>query len=65
MNMNVTVNFNRLWFLVDGYIDSFNDCFCCPCSYNGCPRQDEGIDNDECAGIIISYLKGELENETI
>ena len=65
MNMNVIVNFNRLWFLVDGYIDSFNDCLCCPCRYNGCPRQDEGIDNDECVGIIISYLKGELENETI
>lgn len=58
--MDITVNFDRLQNLVEGYIDTFNDCLCCPCSYNGCNHQDEGIDCDDCAYTIIAFLRKEL-----
>lgn len=49
------VNTDRLFDYLESWVDTFNDCACCPLS-NECDRED-GIDSMACADKLLDKLK--------
>lgn len=49
------VNTDRLFDYLESWVDTFNDCACCPLS-NECDRED-GIDSMACADKLLDNLK--------
>lgn len=57
-----TVRHDRLTLLLEQLVEGFNDCACCPLSYNCRRRESDGIDSCECALLIREfYLKQETD----
>lgn len=51
------VNENRLDTILQNFVESFNDCACCPLTFD-CERDNEGIDCYECAELLKKWLMG-------
>lgn len=51
------VNENRLDTILQDFVETFNDCACCPL-YFKC-HDDEDIQGVECAAQLKKWLKGE------
>lgn len=52
------VNENRLDTILQDFVETFNDCACCPLTFD-CERDNAGIDCYECAEQLKEWLKGE------
>lgn len=52
------VNENRLNTILQDFVETFNDCACCPLTFD-CGRNNAGIDCYECAEQLKKWLKGE------
>lgn len=57
----VEVNQDNLDYILETFIEGFNDCACCPMSLNCEKRESEeyGIDSQECGEILLEWLKEE------
>lgn len=53
------VNENRLDTILQDFVETFNDCVCCPLTFD-CERDNVGIDCYECAEQLKEWLKEEL-----
>ena len=49
------VNTDRLFDYLQSWVETFNDCACCPL-YDRCERED-GIDSMSCADKLLDKLK--------
>ena len=49
------INTNRLLDYLQSWVETFNDCACCPLSYQ-CESED-GIDSISCADKLLDKLK--------
>ena len=49
------VNENRLDTILQNFVESFNDCACCPLTFD-CEKDNEGIDCYECAELLKKWL---------
>ena len=49
------VNTDRLFDYLQSWVETFNDCACCPLSYQ-CESED-GIDSISCADKLLDKLK--------
>ena len=49
------VNTDRLFDYLQSWVETFNDCACCPL-FNECDRE-HGIDSIDCAGKLLDGLK--------
>lgn len=54
----VEVSLDPLREFLTSWVETFNDCACCPCQ--NCPLV-FGVDYEECADHIIDLLRGEVE----
>lgn len=52
------VNEHRLDTILQDFVETFNDCACCPLTFD-CERDNAGIDCYECAEQLKKWLKGE------
>lgn len=52
------VNENRLDTVLQSFVESFNDCACCPLTFD-CEKDNEGMDCYECAELLKKWLIGE------
>lgn len=52
------INENRLDTILQDFVETFNDCACCPLTFD-CERDNAGIDCYECAEQLKEWLKGE------
>ena len=52
------INENRLDTILQDFVETFNDCACCPLTFD-CERDNAGIDCYECAEQLKKWLKGE------
>lgn len=50
------VNENRLNTILQYFVETFNDCACCPLTFD-CERDDEGINCYDCAEQLKEWLK--------
>lgn len=55
---DMQVNENRLNTILQDFVETFNDCACCPLTFD-CGRDNVGIDCYECAEQLKKWLKGE------
>lgn len=55
---DMQVNENRLNTILQDFVETFNDCACCPLTFD-CERDNAGIDCYECAEQLKKWLKGE------
>lgn len=51
------VNENRLDTILQSFVESFNDCACCPLTFD-CERDNEGVDCYECAELLKKMAHG-------
>lgn len=49
------VNENRLDTILQDLVETFNDCACCPLTFD-CERDNAGIDCYECAELLKKWL---------
>jgi hypothetical protein len=49
------VNENRLDTILQDFVETFNDCACCPLTFD-CERDNAGIDCYECAELLKKWL---------
>ena len=49
-------NENRLNIILRYFVETFNDCACCPLTFD-CERDDEGINCYDCAEQLKEWLK--------
>lgn len=59
----IAVREDRLHETIATWVETFNDCACCPCQHN-CPFyiNEEGIEPDRCADVIIDqHLMTEVD----
>lgn len=49
------INTNSLFDYLQSWVETFNDCACCPLFYQ-CERED-GIDSTSCADKLLDKLK--------
>jgi hypothetical protein len=55
---NMQVNENRLDTILQSFVESFNDCACCPLTFD-CERDNKGVDCYDCAELLKKWLIGE------
>ena len=56
--MNIEVNTEHLTECIESWVETFDDCACCPLMFD-CQEDEDirGIDCIECSGKIIDWLK--------